>query len=82
MLDAITIGFLVIDQYMPDDFKYSDEEIVEMTAEAVERTFAPSPSLSPQPDEQTKQEVSNTLTSYIDDVITLRKKQDQEEVSS
>ena len=82
MLDAITIGFLVIERYMPDEFKYSDEEIVEMTAEVVERTFAPSPSLSPQPDEQTKQEMSNTLISYIDDVITLRKKQDQEEVSS
>jgi AcrR family transcriptional regulator len=81
MLDAITIGFLVIDQYMPpDDFNYSDEEIVDMTAEVVERTFAPSLPLAPQPDEQTKQEMSNTLTSYIDDVITLRKK--QEEVSS
>ncbi len=82
MLDAITMGFLVIDQYMPGDFKYSDEEIVDMTAEVVERAFAPSPPLSPQPDEQTKQEMSNTLTSYIDDVIVLRKKQDQEEVSS
>ena len=82
MLDAITIGFLVIDQYMPGDFKYSDEEIVEMTAEVVERTFAPSPPLSAQPDEQTKQETSNTLTSYIDNVLTLRKKQDQEEASS
>ena len=82
MLDAITIGFLVIDQYMPDDFKFSDEEIVEMTAEVVERTFAPSPSTSAQPDEQAKQETANTLNSYIDTVLTLRKKQEQEEVSS
>ena len=82
MLDAITMGFLVIERYMPEDFKYSDEEIVEMTAEVVERTFAPSPPLAPQPDEQTKQEMSNTLTSFLDDVITLRKNQNQEEVSS
>lgn len=82
MLDAITIGFLVIGQYMPDDFKYSDEEIAEMTAQVVERTFAPSPSTSPRPDEQAKQETVNTLTSYIDNVLTLRKRQDQEEVSS
>ena len=82
ILSAISMGFLVIDQYMPDDFKYSDEEIVEMMTESVERTFAPTPPSAPQPDEKTKQEVSNTLTSYIDDVITLRKKQDQEEVSS
>ena len=82
MLDAITIGFLVIGQYMPDDFKYSDEEIAEMTAQVVERTFAPSPSTSPQPAEQAKQETANTLISYIDNVLTLRKMQDQEEVSS
>ena len=82
LLAAINIGFLVLDQYMPDDFKYSDEEIAEMAAEAVERTFAPSPSTTPQSNEQVKQETVNTLTSYIDDVLTLRKRQDQEEVSS
>ncbi len=82
MLDAITMGFLVIDEYMPDDFKYSDEEIVEMTAEAVERVFAPSPSSVPQPDEQTKQEISNTLISSLDDIIALRRRIDQEETTS
>ena len=82
MLDAITIGFLVIDRYMPDDFKYSDEDIAEMMAEVMERTFAPASPASSQPDEQAKQEAANTLTSYIDNVLALRKKQDQEEVSS
>ena len=82
MLDAITMGFLVINQYMPDDFKYSDEEIAEMAAEVVKRTFAPSPSTSPQSNEQAKQETVNTLTSYLDTVLTLRKNQDSEEVSS
>src|SRR5579864_8872856 len=61
MLDAITMGFLVIDEYMPDDFKYSDEEIVEMTAEVVDRAFAPASPLSPQLDKQAKQETANTL---------------------
>ena len=82
MLDSITIGFLVIERYMPDEFKYSDEEIAEMTAEVVERAFAPSSPSASQPGERTKQEMSNTLISYIDDVLTLRKKQNQEEVSS
>ncbi len=77
MLNAITMGFLVIEQFMPDEFKYSDEEIAEMTAEVVERTFAPSPLSDSQPDEQTKQEMSNTLSSYIDDVITLRRNQEE-----
>ena len=78
MLDAITMGFLVIDQYMPDDFKYSDEEIVEMTAETVERVFAP----SQQPDEKTEQEISNALISTFDDIIALRTRIDQQEATS
>lgn len=77
MLDAITMGFLVIDQYMPDDFKYSDEEVVDMTAEAVKRVFAPS---GPQPDEKTKQEIANTFISSFDNVLAIRHRMDQEEV--
>jgi hypothetical protein len=76
------MGFLVIDQYMPGDFKYSDEEIVEMVTEAVERVFAPSPPSVPQPDEKTKQEISNTLISSIDNILAIRTRIDQEEVSS
>jgi AcrR family transcriptional regulator len=75
MLDALTLGFLLIDQYMPDDFKYSDEEIVEMTAEAVERVFAP----SQQPDQKTKQEIANTVISSLDNVLAIRNRIDQEE---
>ena len=82
MLDAITIGFLVVDQYMPDDFKYSDEEVVEMTAEAVKRTFAPSPPSAPEPDEQTKQEIANSLISSLDNVLAIRSRIDQEEATS
>ena len=79
MLDAITMGFLMIDQYMPDDFKYSDEEIVEMVTEVVERVFAPSPSSAPPPDEKTKQEISNTVISSLDDILAIRNRIDQEE---
>src|SRR5438105_7275188 len=75
MLDAITLGFLLIDQYMPDDFKYSDEEVAEMTAETIKRTFEP----SQQPDEKTKQEISNTVISSLDNVLAIRNRIDQEE---
>jgi AcrR family transcriptional regulator len=78
MLDAISMGFLVIDQYMPDDFKYSDEEVVEMLAEVVKRTFALSPPAGPQPDKKTKQELSDTLSSYLDEMLTLRRNQEEE----
>jgi len=56
MLEAITFGFLVIDQYMPGEFKYSDEEVADMTAEAVKRTFEPSRPPDSQPEEKTEQE--------------------------
>lgn len=79
MLDAITIGFLVIDQYMPVDFKYSDEEIAEMTGEAIQRTFAPSDS---QPDEQTKQELANNFIASLDNVLAIRSERDEEEETS
>ena len=79
MLSAISMGFLVIDQYMPDDFKYSDEEIVEMVTEVVERVFAPAPSSAPPPDEKTKQEISNTVISSLDDILAIRNRIDQEE---
>ena len=79
MLDAITMGFLVIEQYMPGDFKFSDEEIVEMVTKTVERVFAPP---GPQPDEKAKQEIANTLISSLDNVLAIRHKIDQEEVSS
>jgi AcrR family transcriptional regulator len=75
MLDAITMGFLLIDQYMPDDFKYSDEEIAEMTAETIKRAFEP----SQQPDEKTKQEISNTVISSLDNILAIRNRIDQEE---
>lgn len=78
MLDAITIGFLVIEEYMPDDFKYSDEEVAEMTAEAVKRTFAPSPPSDSQLDEQTKQELANSFISSLDNVLAIRSRIDQE----
>ena len=79
MLDAITMGFLVIDQYMPADFKYSDEEVVEMVTEAIKRVFAPP---GPQPDKKTKQETANTLISSLDNVLAIRHRIDQEEFSS
>jgi len=73
MLDAITLGFLLAEQYMPGDFKFSDEEIVEMTAEATRRTFAPT---APEPDEQTKREIAHSLISSLDNVLTIRSKID------
>ncbi len=82
MLDAITLGFLVVEEYMPDDFKYSDEEVVEMTAEAVKRTFAPSPLFSTAARRADKTGVANSFISSLDNVLDIRSKIDQEEATS
>ena len=80
MLDALTIGFLMVDQYMPDDFKYSDEEIAEMASEAVKRTFEPAS--ASQLDEKVKQELANDFISSLDEILAIRSGIDQEETSA
>jgi len=82
MLDAITIGFLVIKQYMPDGFTYSDEEVADMTADAVKRTFEPSVPTAKPPDEETKHELSNSFMSSLDAILALRNRIDEEEAPS
>ncbi len=82
ILKAISIGFLVIDQYMPGDFKYSDEEVAEMTAEVIQRTFVPPSSSDSQPDDKTRQEFANNLIASLDNVLAIRNKKDQEEATS
>jgi AcrR family transcriptional regulator len=81
MLDAITIGFLVSEQYLPDDFKYSDEEVAEMTAEAVKRTFEPAPPSDSQPDKQSRQELATSVISSLETILALRSRNDQETTS-
>ncbi|HEY0753130.1 MAG TPA: helix-turn-helix domain-containing protein [Ktedonobacteraceae bacterium] len=78
MLDAITMGFLVLDRYMPDDFKYSDEEVTEMMAETVRRTFEPARSPDAQADEKTKQELANSFIASLERILALRNSVEQE----
>lgn len=82
MLKAIAMGFLVIDQYMPGDFKYSDEEIAEMAAEVIQRTFVTAPLSDSLSDEKTKQELANNFITSLDHVLAIRNEKDQEEETS
>jgi AcrR family transcriptional regulator len=41
ILSAVWIGFLLVDPWMPGEFKFSDEEIVEMLADTVQRALEP-----------------------------------------
>ena len=45
MLLAISIGFLVADRFLPDEYKLSPQESAELLAETVRRTFEPGESV-------------------------------------
>ncbi len=76
MLSAVWMGFLLVDSWMPEEFKFTDEEAVEMLAEAVQRTLAARDAATGkeiEPDASTLQEVSHALNRYIDlEVKTIR----------
>ena len=80
ILSAICWGFLLIDPVMPDEFKFSDEEIVEMLAETVKRTFEPRDTATGKGiDAGTLQEVSNAFNQYFDQAVNAIKEEVQEE---
>lgn len=78
MLLAITTGFLVTDQFMPDEYKVSLEESAEMAAETIRRTFDPGEPLSP----EKVQEVHTIFIQLFDHLIDAVKERIQKETES
>lgn len=60
MLEAIALGFLMSDQFMPDEYQISIEERAEMAAETVRRTFE-----LRGPTEVEKQEVASRFNQFM-----------------
>ena len=80
MLCAIVMGFLMIDQWMPENFTYSDEAIADMTAETIQRTLEPSAARP-----VAGMEASNrAFNAYMDKALELLKKErnNGEEITS
>ena len=84
MIVAIMMGFLTADQWMPDGFSCSDEEIADMTAEAIHRSLEPRRSGQDEAKADRKQAVASVYTEYMDKTIEILKKEKQkaEEVVS
>jgi len=77
------MGFLLIAPLMPDEFKFSDEEVVEMLAEAIQRTLEPRTSTTGEAiGAETMQELSNALNLYIDQEVNAIKEDIQKETGS
>jgi AcrR family transcriptional regulator len=66
IFSAVWIGFLLAEQWMPEEFKVSDEEMVELLADTVQRALEPRNTVT---DAGTLQEVSNALSEYLDQEV-------------
>lgn len=73
MLTAITTGFMVVDQFMPENHRFPIEAVADMAAEAVRRAFE---AREPTPEEQ--QEAKMVFRHVIDVV----REQSQKELES
>src|SRR2546426_586544 len=70
ILSAVWIGFLLVDPWMPEEFKFSDEEMIEMLADTVQRALEPrNTATGSAKDAGSLQEVSNALNLYIDQEV-------------
>lgn len=79
ILSAVWIGFLLADPWMPDEFKFSDEAVVEMLADTVQLALAPRDTVTGEPVEVGPlQELSNALNQYIDQEVNAIKELQKE----
>jgi AcrR family transcriptional regulator len=78
ILSATATGFMVADQFLPDEYKVSVEESAEMLAETIRRTFEPADPLSP----EKMQEAHSLFIQHFDQLINAVKEQLQKEVES
>lgn len=78
ILVAILIGFLVVDQFLPDEYKVSLEESAEMLAETVRRTFEPGEPIAP----EKVQEVQAIFIQLFDHLLNAVKERIQREAEA
>ncbi|GAC1355818.1 MAG: helix-turn-helix domain-containing protein [Ktedonobacteraceae bacterium] len=78
LVNAITIGFLLIDPLLPEEFKVSDEIAVDLLADTIKRTFA---SRTPTTTEK-QQELTQAFNEYLEDGVDLLKAQEYKETES
>jgi len=70
ILSAVWIGFLLVDPWMPEEFKVSDEERVELLADTVQRALEPrNTATGSVKDAGSSQEVSKALNLYLDQEV-------------
>jgi len=70
ILSAIWIGFLLVDPWMPEEFKVSDEEMIELLADTVQRALEPRNTATGSANNAgSSQEASQALNLYLDQEV-------------
>ena len=70
IFSAVWIGFLLADPWMPEEFKVSDEELVELLADTLQRVLEPrTTARGSVKDQGSTKEVSKALNLYLDQEV-------------
>ena len=70
IFSAVWIGFLLAEQWMPEEFKVSNEEMVELLADTVQRALEPrNPNSATSKDDGSLDEVSKALNTYLEQEV-------------
>ena len=75
LANTIAIGFLIIDPLLPQEYKMSDEEAVELLADTIKRTFASSVPTT----NEAQQELTQAFNGYLDGTVDLLQEQESKE---
>lgn len=79
LISAILVGFLVVEPFVPDELRLSDEEAVEIMTDALIRALEPR---TPTTSSQEAEEVTQAVDRYFEHEIDLIKEQEQKEIRS
>ncbi len=78
LVNAISAGFLVIDSFLPTEFRLSDEEAADMLADTIQRTFASKSSIATSAQEA----LTHAFNQYIEGAVDMLKEQEYKEAES
>ncbi len=82
LMSAILIGFLMVEPFVPDELRLSDDEAVEVMTDALIRALEPRISTTPTASSQETEEVTQAVDQYFEHEIDIIKEQEQKELKT
>lgn len=80
LFSAISMGFLLVEPFLPEELRLSDEEAVEVMADSLKRSFEPrTPATSSEAELENATQVVNR---YMEQTLNTLKEQEQKEIQS